>query len=63
MGLSDCRVDVLLAVSDLDKAMHFYEHQLGLVPSEAEEQGVRYLCGQGMNDLASRDVAFEVDAA
>src|SRR4051794_6558452 len=47
MGLSDCRVDTLLAVSDLDKARHFYEHQLRLVPSEAEEQGVRYLCGQG----------------
>jgi catechol 2,3-dioxygenase-like lactoylglutathione lyase family enzyme len=44
MGLSDCRVQALLAVSDLDRAKRFYEHQLGLVPGEAEEEAVRYPC-------------------
>jgi catechol 2,3-dioxygenase-like lactoylglutathione lyase family enzyme len=49
MGLSDCRVDALLAVSDLDRARSFYEQQLGLVPAddEGEDQGVRYPCGGG----------------
>jgi catechol 2,3-dioxygenase-like lactoylglutathione lyase family enzyme len=44
MGLSGCEVETLLAVSDLDRARHFYEHQLGLVPGEEEEQAVRYPC-------------------
>jgi catechol 2,3-dioxygenase-like lactoylglutathione lyase family enzyme len=47
MGLSDCRVEALLAVSDLDKAKRFYEHQLGLVPGEEEEEGVHYPCAHG----------------
>jgi catechol 2,3-dioxygenase-like lactoylglutathione lyase family enzyme len=47
MGLSDCSVAALLAVSDLDRAKRFYEHQLGLVPGEEEEQGVGYPCAQG----------------
>jgi catechol 2,3-dioxygenase-like lactoylglutathione lyase family enzyme len=47
MGLSDCSVQALLAVSDLDKARRFYEHQLGLVPGEEEQQGVRYPCAHG----------------
>jgi catechol 2,3-dioxygenase-like lactoylglutathione lyase family enzyme len=47
MGLSDCRVEAALAVSDLDTARHFYEHQLGLVPAEQEEAGVHYPCAQG----------------
>ncbi len=47
MGLSDCRVQTLLAVSDLDRARHFYEQQLGLVGGEVEEQGVVYPCGEG----------------
>src|SRR4051794_5724810 len=42
MGLSVCSVEVLLAVSDLERAKRFYEHQLGLVPGEVEEQGVGY---------------------
>lgn len=46
MGLSDCRVEALLAVSDLDRARRFYEEQLGLAPHE-EEQGVRYVCAHG----------------
>ena len=44
MGLSECRVQALLAVSDLDRAKRFYEHQLGLVPGEVEEEAVRYPC-------------------
>ena len=47
MGLSDCRVEAALAVSDLERARSFYEHQLGLTPAEEDEQGVRYPCGQG----------------
>jgi catechol 2,3-dioxygenase-like lactoylglutathione lyase family enzyme len=47
MGLSERRVEALLAVSDLDRARRFYEHQLGLVPGEEEEQSVRYPCADG----------------
>jgi catechol 2,3-dioxygenase-like lactoylglutathione lyase family enzyme len=47
MGLSDYTVEAAMAVSDLDRARRFYEEQLGLVPGEAEEQGVRYPCAQG----------------
>jgi catechol 2,3-dioxygenase-like lactoylglutathione lyase family enzyme len=47
MGLSDCRVEAALAVSDLGRARHFYENQLGLVPAEQEESGVHYPCAQG----------------
>jgi len=47
MGLSDCSVQALLAVSDLERARRFYEQQLGLVLGEEEEQGVRYPCAQG----------------
>jgi catechol 2,3-dioxygenase-like lactoylglutathione lyase family enzyme len=47
MGLSDCSVAALLAVSDLDRAKRFYEHQLGLVPDEDEQEGVGYPCANG----------------
>ena len=47
MGLSDCSVEALLAVSDLERAKRFYEHQLGLVPGEEEQEGVRYPCANG----------------
>jgi catechol-2,3-dioxygenase len=47
MGLSDRRVEALLAVSDLDRAKHFYEFQLGLVPGEVDEDSVRYPCADG----------------
>jgi catechol 2,3-dioxygenase-like lactoylglutathione lyase family enzyme len=50
MGLSDCSVEVLLAVSDLERARRFYEHQLGLAPGdedEEEQEGVRYPCANG----------------
>jgi catechol 2,3-dioxygenase-like lactoylglutathione lyase family enzyme len=42
MGLSDCKVETLLAVADVDRARQFYEHQLGLVPGDVEEGAVRY---------------------
>jgi catechol 2,3-dioxygenase-like lactoylglutathione lyase family enzyme len=47
MGLSDCRVEALLAVSDLERARRFYERQLGLVPGEEEEEAVHYPCAHG----------------
>jgi catechol 2,3-dioxygenase-like lactoylglutathione lyase family enzyme len=47
MGLKDCRVGALMAVSDLGTARRFYEDQLGLVPGEQEEEGVRYFCAEG----------------
>jgi catechol 2,3-dioxygenase-like lactoylglutathione lyase family enzyme len=47
MGLSDCRVEPLVAVSDLDRAKRFYELQLGLVPGEEEDEGVHYPCAHG----------------
>ena len=47
MGLKDSRVGVLMAVSDLKRSRHFYEHQLGLVPGEQEQEGVRYFCAEG----------------
>ena len=51
MGLSDCRVEAVLAVSDLDRARRFYEHQLGLVPGEREDEAVRYPCADGTGIL------------
>ena len=47
MGLTDSRLGVLMAVSDLERSRHFYEHQLGLVPGEQEQEGVRYFCAEG----------------
>jgi catechol 2,3-dioxygenase-like lactoylglutathione lyase family enzyme len=47
MGLSDCSVEAVLAVSDLDRARRFYEQQLGLAPGEQEEGAVRYPCADG----------------
>ena len=47
MGLSDHRVEALLAVTDLDRARRFYEDQLRLTPREEEEQGVHYPCADG----------------
>ncbi len=48
MGLSECKVEPAVAVSDVDRARHFYEEQLGLTPGEVEEgQSVRYPCGSG----------------
>jgi catechol-2,3-dioxygenase len=50
VGLSDCTVQALLDVSDLDRAKRFYEQQLGLVPREEEEEAVRYPCADGTRD-------------
>jgi catechol 2,3-dioxygenase-like lactoylglutathione lyase family enzyme len=47
MGLSDCRVQALVAVSDLDRAKRFYEQQLQLAPGEQEEEAVTYPCADG----------------
>jgi catechol-2,3-dioxygenase len=59
VGLSDCTVQALLAVSDLDRAKRFYEHQLGLVPGEEEKEGVHYPCahGTGINVYRSAENA------
>jgi catechol 2,3-dioxygenase-like lactoylglutathione lyase family enzyme len=51
MGLSDCTVQALLAVSDLDRARRFYEQQLGLVPGEVEQETVLYPCAHGTSVL------------
>jgi catechol 2,3-dioxygenase-like lactoylglutathione lyase family enzyme len=51
MGLSDCSVQALLAVSDLDNARQFYEEQLGLVSGDEEEQSVTYPCAEGTSVL------------
>jgi catechol 2,3-dioxygenase-like lactoylglutathione lyase family enzyme len=47
MGLSDCRIQAMAAVSDLEPARRFYEQQLGLVPGEEEEEIVTYPCADG----------------
>jgi catechol 2,3-dioxygenase-like lactoylglutathione lyase family enzyme len=47
VGLSDCRVQAMLAVSDLDRAKRFYEDQLALTPGEEEEEIVSYPCADG----------------
>jgi catechol 2,3-dioxygenase-like lactoylglutathione lyase family enzyme len=47
MGLRDHRVETAIAVSDLDRARHFYEDQLDLGRGATEEGGVRYTCGYG----------------
>jgi catechol 2,3-dioxygenase-like lactoylglutathione lyase family enzyme len=47
MGLSDCRLEAAVAVSDLGRARRFYEDGLGLSPGEQEEGvSVRYPCGE-----------------
>jgi catechol 2,3-dioxygenase-like lactoylglutathione lyase family enzyme len=49
-GLSECRVEVVIAVSDLERARRFYEDGLGLIPGpvqDEEDQGVRYPCADG----------------
>jgi catechol 2,3-dioxygenase-like lactoylglutathione lyase family enzyme len=47
MGLSNYSVEAVVAVSDIDRARRFYEQQLGLVPGEEQEGGVRYPAAQG----------------
>jgi catechol 2,3-dioxygenase-like lactoylglutathione lyase family enzyme len=50
MGLSEHKVEVVIAVSDLERAKPFYEGALGLIPGpvqDEEDQGVRYPCAAG----------------
>jgi catechol 2,3-dioxygenase-like lactoylglutathione lyase family enzyme len=50
MGLGEHKVEAVIAVSDLERAKHFYEDSLGLIPGpvqDEEEQGVRYPCAEG----------------
>lgn len=65
MGLSDYRVEAAMAVSELERAKRFYQDQLGLVPAEEEEQGVRYRCAENrhlrLSLAAERGHADDVD--
>jgi catechol 2,3-dioxygenase-like lactoylglutathione lyase family enzyme len=50
VGLSEHKVEVVIAVSDLERARLFYEDRLGLIPGpvqDEEDQGVRYPCADG----------------
>jgi len=50
VGLSEYKVEVVIAVSDLERARLFYEDRLGLIPGpvqDEEDQGVRYPCADG----------------
>jgi catechol 2,3-dioxygenase-like lactoylglutathione lyase family enzyme len=48
MGLSDSRIDAVLAVSDMDKAKEFYEERLGLSGGDDQDDGGHtYPCGEG----------------
>ena len=48
MGLSDCTVGAVIAVSDMDLAREFYEGRLGLSGGEdTPDGGHRYPCGGG----------------
>ena len=48
MGLSDCTVGAVIAVSDMDLAREFYEGKLGLSGGEdTPDGGHRYPCGGG----------------
>lgn len=48
MGLSECRVGAVIAVSDMNQAKEFYEGKLGLSGGEdTPDGGHRYPCGEG----------------
>jgi catechol 2,3-dioxygenase-like lactoylglutathione lyase family enzyme len=47
MELRDARVETAIAVSDLERARHFYEDGLGLGPGKGDTGGLRYPCGDG----------------
>jgi catechol 2,3-dioxygenase-like lactoylglutathione lyase family enzyme len=47
VGLSDSRVQAVLAVSDLARAKRFYEQQLRLVSAEEADEAIRYPCADG----------------
>jgi catechol 2,3-dioxygenase-like lactoylglutathione lyase family enzyme len=48
MGLGSCKVEAIVAVSDMGRAKDFYEGKLGL-PSEPEQAdgGITYRCAEG----------------
>jgi catechol 2,3-dioxygenase-like lactoylglutathione lyase family enzyme len=47
VGLDECRIEAVVAVSDLDRARDFYEQRLGLPPGSEEQGGLRYRCAAG----------------
>ena len=49
MGLSDGKVTAAIAVTDMDRAVEFYEGKLGLTPGSGDEPdgGRTYQCGSG----------------
>jgi catechol 2,3-dioxygenase-like lactoylglutathione lyase family enzyme len=68
VSLKDCLVEVTIAVSDLARAEHFYEQQLGLRPAQKDgqpdKQWVRYHCAEGTRVFVylSKDNAGKTDA-
>jgi catechol 2,3-dioxygenase-like lactoylglutathione lyase family enzyme len=48
MGLESCKVEAIVAISDMARAKEFYEGKLGLPGGpEAGDGGVTYQCGGG----------------
>ncbi len=47
MGLGDCNVDPVIAVTDLKRSREFYEGRLGLTPLDDGDGGCLYGCGEG----------------
>lgn len=48
MGLAECNVDPVIAVTDLNRSREFYEGRLGLVPlGDGGDGGCLYGCGEG----------------
>lgn len=48
MGLESCRVEAIVAVSDMSRAKDFYEGRLGLPGgSEEGDGGITYRCADG----------------
>jgi catechol 2,3-dioxygenase-like lactoylglutathione lyase family enzyme len=48
MGLESCKVEAIVAVSDMGKAKDFYESALGLSGGdEGEDGGITYQCAGG----------------
>ncbi len=47
MGLSEYKVAVAVAVSDMDRAREFYEGKLGLLVGIDSGNNLQYRCGEG----------------
>jgi catechol 2,3-dioxygenase-like lactoylglutathione lyase family enzyme len=48
MDLKSCKVEAVVAVSDMSRAREFYEGKLGLQGGpEQPDGGVTYMCGEG----------------